>query len=259
MNAPATAVRRPGARGAFLLAAGIAAGSLLGVAAAAPPEEPKRASIEDMDLALLQQRLLRIYIIEKESGINEMRLLQQKVASQTVFDPTKQTLTEKPTPEQIEDIKKRHKTIVHYLTLEKSNAMEAIHIVDRVLGTEVHLPGEGRPERKFLEQRIEVFEIPRKTDFREVAQKVGEVLGCKVETELPPLETFFITTFYMERSTGEALIKQLCSQLPLTWKFEGKTLKFRHVDLPEGGSKADELDEEEKRALEELKKKEKGR
>jgi hypothetical protein len=236
-----------------VLAAGFTLGALaLSGLALEGPDKPAKAPgggrVESMDLALLQQGLLKIYICERESGINETRLHEMKVMSQAAGHVGEDRI-EKPSPEQLEDLKKRHKSIHHYLLQEKTNSIQVINLVDRVLGTEPHIPGEGRAERKILEREFELIDIPKDTDFVAACATIEKVLGCKVVPELPPLTNFTIRVL-MQRGTGEALIKQVCSSLPMEWRIEDGVLYFRHNDLPAGEVDTG-WDEEERKAAEE--------
>ena len=58
----------PDRRPARVLFAAVA-GTLLAAGALAL-EEPRRATVEDMDMGLLQRNLLKIYVCEKEAAIN---------------------------------------------------------------------------------------------------------------------------------------------------------------------------------------------
>lgn len=209
-------------------------------------------SVETMDLATLQQGLLKIYICERESGINEARLHELKVMSQ-VDGFVNEERVNKPTGEALEDLKKRHKSIHHYLLQEKTNAIQVVNLVDRVLGTEPHIPGEGRAERAILEKEFDLVDVPNGTNFEEACKVFEKALGCPVVAELPPLQIFTIRVL-MERGTGEALIKQVCASLPLDWRIEEGVLYFRHNDMP-SDSMDTGWDEEERKAAEEDEKK----
>ena len=236
--------RRAGIALAATFACGLAACAAL---ALTPPVEEGRATVDDMDMGLLQRSLLKLYVCEMESGINAKSLAHYKVAIEAGGDPTKPTLA-KMTPEQLEDMRKREKDISHYLLLEKTNAVQMIHIVDKVLGTEAHLAGEGRPERVILEKNVELIEVPRGTEVREAGKIIAEALGCKVRVEVSENEINRIY-FTMGPTTGEAIIKQFCSSAPYSWRIENGEVIFRHTSLPSAGGAArpkDSAGDEEK-------------
>lgn len=232
MSAPAPLPPRRPVRA--LLAA--AAAAALGAAAALAvegPADPVRATVEDMDMGLLQRNLLKLYVCESESGINARSLAKYRASIQEAGDPRVESLR-RPTPEEMDLLRQRQKEIFHYLLMEKTNAIQMVHIVDRVLGTDVHLAGEGRLERAILEKRVELIEIPRGTEIRTAGQMIAEVLGCtvRVETVETEINRLFFT---MGPTTGEAIIKQVCSLAPYTYRIEGGALVFRHRDLPASG------------------------
>jgi hypothetical protein len=235
-----------------------AAAAALALAAAASafeggggPPPRKRATVDDMDMALLQQNLLKIYVAEKESAIHQNKLAELKIASQ-FLDPNRPTL-DRPTEEQIADLRLRQKHIAHFLTTEKTTSVQILQIVDRVLGTELHLPGEGRPERAILEKFVEIIDIPKNTDLMKAAEIVGKALGCKVIVEKSDLVNFTVSC-YQERTSGYAILKSICGNLPFEYRIEGGAIHLRHLEFEEdGGDPA--MDEEERRAAEEEKKK----
>jgi hypothetical protein len=250
-----SALRRlAGAAPAFAWA-GVAALGLLSAAASAleggGAGGKKRANVDDMDMALLQRNLLKIYVAEKESAVHQEKLAELKIASQ-FLDPTRATLSG-PTPEQLADLKLRQKHIAHYLTTEKTTSVQILHIVDRVLGTDLHLPGEGRPERVILEKYVELCDIPKGTEIAKAAEIISKALGCKVVVEKSDLVNFTVH-MYQERTSGQAILNSLCGSLPFEYRIEDGAVHLRHLEFDEGEMDTG-LDEEEKRAEEEEKKK----
>lgn len=229
MIPPAPRTRR---RPSAALAA--AAGSALLACVALAVEEPRRATVEDMDMGLLQRNLLKLYVCEKEAGLNARAIAELKDAVEVAGDPLRPTLR-KPTEEELQAMRQREKDISHYLLFEKTNAVQMIRIVDRVLGTDVHLAGEGRAERVILEKKVDLIEIPRNTDIRVAARIISDALGCPVKVEQPDTEIYRIW-FTMGPTTGEAIIKQVCSSHNFEWRFDGGVLIFRHRDAPASGA-----------------------
>jgi hypothetical protein len=211
-------------------AAALAAGA---AAALALPEGGGRATLEDMDMGLLQRNLLKLYVCEKEAGINAKSLAAFRRSMKEKADPTVPSLTQ-PKPEDLELLRQREKDISHYLLLEKTDAVQMIHIVDRILGTDVHLAGEGREERAILEKRVEIIDIPRNTEVREAGRLISEALGVPVRVEVVDTEINKLG-MTMGPTTGEAIIKQFCSSAPFRYRIEGGTIVFRHTDLPASG------------------------
>jgi hypothetical protein len=243
---------------AVLLASGAALAAL--AAGAVALEEPRRPSLDEMDIGLLQRNLLKIYVCGKESTIHEQKLGEIKLSTDlwgTPDRPKRNDMNE----EQVKAMEDRHKFIFNYMLAEKTNAIQMIHIADKVLGTETHLAGEGRPERAILEKKIELIEIPRGpkgkgTEVREAGRILSDVLGCPVKVETIDTEYYYVW-FTMGPTTGEAVIKQFCSSVPFDYAIENGTLLIRHRDLLKAPRPAD-LDEEEKKAKEEEERKRRG-
>lgn len=256
---------------ALLGAAVVAAAGAAAVALEEPA--PRRASVDDMDMTLLQLNLLKIYVCGKESTVHHKKMEQLRVAVETFGEPGRAKLTN-PTEDEKKEMEERHKHIFNFLLAEKTNAVQIVHIIDRILGTDVHLAGEGRAERLILEKKIDLIEIPRGakgkgTEIREVGKMLSEILGCPVRVETIDTE-FYYLHFNGERTTGEVVIKHICASVPFDYRIEDGTLIFRHRDLGKPGTRelgkdppredglkdqGGGLDEEEKKAEEEEKKK----
>jgi hypothetical protein len=248
--------RGPRPRGPAVALLGAAAVAGAAVAALALEEPADRSRLDDMDMGMLQRSLLKIYVCGKESTVHELKLDEIKLALQMEGNPSRPKIAN-PTQEQLQVMEERHKHIFNYMLAEKTNAVQMIHIIDRILGQETHLTGEGRTERAILEKKVEMIEIPRGagkgTEIREAGKMISEVLGCPVQVETIDTEIYRIW-FTMGPTTGEAIIKQVCASIPFDYRIEKGVLIFRHHDLGKNAPKIG-LDDEEKKALEDEKKK----
>jgi hypothetical protein len=247
-------------------------GALLAAAAAtaAALEEPApKTRLDEMDMGMLQRSLLKIYVCGKESTIHERKLDELRLATQADKDLLRPAGTV-AVPTALAAVREeRAKHIWNYMLAEKTNAVQMVRIIDRVLGVEEHLAGEGRAERAILERAVELIEIPKGangkgTEFREAGKILAEVLGCPVRVETIDTE-FYRISLTMGPTTGEAIIKQVCAQLPkFDYSIDNGTLVFRHRDLGkavpkgEGPGKDDGLDDEEKKAQDEEREKKGG-
>jgi hypothetical protein len=244
-----------------------------GAATAAALEEPApKARLDEMDMAVLQRSLLKIYVCGKESTIHERKLDELRLATQTSGDPNRPSINA-PTPEELKTIVEREKFIHNYLLAEKTNAVQIVHIIDRILGVDERPAGETPEIRAILERKLELFALPKGPkgkgiEIREAGKLLSEAIGCPVRVETIDTELYYLTVT-MERTTAEAVIKQFCSQQPkFDWRFDGGTLVFRHRDLGKpdagrglgggGGGGKEELDDEEKKAEEEERRKKRG-
>ena len=203
-------------------------------------------------MGMLQRSLLKIYVCGKESIIHEQKLEELKLSTQYFGEPSRPRIPN-PTPEQFQEIEERHKHIFNYLLAEKTNAVQMIHIIDRILGQDTHLTGEGRAERGILDRKVELIEIPKGTEIRAAGKILSEALGCPVKVETIETEIYRIS-LTMGPTTGEAIIKQICAYVPFDYTIRDGMILFRHRDLGKAAP-SPALDEEERKALEDAKKK----
>jgi hypothetical protein len=209
--------------------------------------------LEDMDLGMLQRNMLKIYVSEKESAINRKRLDELRIAVEVKGEPGREGVSG-TTPEEQAEMEERHKHIFHYLLLEKTSAVQVIYVADRVLGTEVHLSGEGRAERAILEKRIEMIEIPKNaagkgTEIHEAAKILSQALGVPVRVKSIE-EKIYRISLSMERTTGEVVLKHICSSLPFDYFIEDGGIVLRHRNLRGKDPALKEIEEEERKARE---------
>ena len=260
----------PALRRTALALLGAAALAFGAAAAAAPGEDSPRSRLDDMDMGMLQRSLLKIYVCGKESTIHERKLDELRLATQSDKDLLHPSVMN-PAPELVQLRENRAKYIQNYMLAEKTNAIQMVHTIDRILGTEEHLAGESRAERAILERAVELIEIPKGpagkgTEFREAAKILADVLGCPVRVETIDTEIYRLS-LTMGPTTGEAIIKQICAQLPkFDYRLADGGVVFRHRDLgkaaptrdgpaPQG---KDDLDDEEKKARDEEREKKGG-
>jgi hypothetical protein len=230
-------------------AAVLALAALLGPDRSARAQEaPRRATVEDMDMALLQRSLLKIYVCGKESTLHDAAMDKLRLATQHYGDPAHPKVIS-PTAEEVKEAELRNKYIFNYLLTEKVNAVQMVHIIDRILGTDVHLAGEGRAERKILERKVELIEVPRGTDMPTAGRMISEALGCPVKVETLDTEINRIW-FTLGPTDGETIVKQVCASAPYDWRIENGVLIFRHRKLsgtgPAAAPSKDDDDEDKK-------------
>ena len=222
---------------------------------AAPPAPPPaaedgpKAAIEEMDMGLLQRNLLKIYVCEKESAINGKRLveLRTKVEAAEAAGPPKDD-------EGKMEAEERHKHVFHYLLLEKTSAVQVISVADRILGTDVHLAGEGKAQRAILERPIELVEIPPRTEIHEAAKILSQAFGTPVRVESIE-EKIYRLSLSMGPTTVEAVLKHISSSLPFDYRFEPDGIVLRNRMLGGRRPELKDIEEEERKAREEEEKK----
>jgi hypothetical protein len=206
-----------------------------------------------MDLGMLQRNLLKIFVVEKESEINRKRLEELRLQVEVKGEPGREGVSGTP-EEEAARREERHKHIFHYLLLEKTSAVQVIRVVERVLGTDVHLAGEGKAERAILEKAIPLIEIPKNAagkgmELHEAAKIIARELGVPVRVRSIE-EKIYRISLVMERTTGEAVLKHIASSLPFDYFFEEGGIVLRHRSLRGKDPSLKEVEEEERKARE---------
>ena len=148
----------------------------------------------------------------------------------------------------------RHKHVFHYLLLEKTSAVQVINVADRILGTDVHLAGEGKAQRAILERPIDLVEIPPRTEIHEAAKILSNAFGCPVRVESIE-EKIYRLSLSMGPTTVEAVLKHVSSSLPFDYRFEGDGIVLRNRMLGGRRPELKDIEEEERKAREEEEKK----
>lgn len=191
-----------------------------------PVDKGKREleAVENMDLPLLEGNLTKLYILEGESGIMEVRLKELEIASAAA---ERRRFERGDTPEAKAASEKRRKHIHHYVMQERDNAVEVWSILNEVLGIRLQLE-DGDPALQALLSKEVAAVNWRETPLPDALLEVGRLLGVKVEYDLPKRFQFTVN-LQITGITGEVLLQTVCDLQPLAWKFENGVLKFVYV------------------------------
>lgn len=179
--------------------------------------------VENMDLPLLKQNMTKIYILEGESSRHEFRLKELEMHAR-VLDMLKQ---EARTQEEVDSRIKRHKHILHYLYMERENAIEVWDVINRVLGEQPRLEDENEELRRLLAIEIPLIEWTN-VDIEVALQELGRMVGVQVAVDLP-VNLEVLINLSVENVTLETVIALICDLSPLDWRFVNGKLFFAHL------------------------------
>jgi len=196
----------------------------------APPlsGKPGERTVANMDVELLRESLLKLWIIEQGSErYNQMRIAQKAYQALT---PLVLIGDREQDAENIEARRQLDKELRHYLLLELDGSIEVMDIVRRVLGR-VPKPTYASEDAKLLEE-ILAKELPRGVAWREkdleaCLRELGAMLGTPVAFTPVPKHVELTCTF--EFPAGFQLrqvLDYVNSTHPLDWRLEDGVLKF---------------------------------
>lgn len=204
-----------------LAAAFVGAGALR--AAAALGDGSPKQDVSNMDIELLKESLLKLWIIEYTSDqYNQSRIAQKSFEALNPVAPTGDAETDR---KNAEAQKKTDKELRHYLFLELDGCIEAVDIADRVLGTKVSLDPADAEKRRFFQQALP--EIAWKnillTDaIRDLARMTGTTI--ELHPVIPKNVTLEVS---LDAPAGFSLLgvlEYLNGIHPIEWKYEGGKL-----------------------------------
>ncbi len=141
----------------------------------APPQDA--APVEEMDLDLLREKLLKIWIIEESSDRHNQRRIAEK--SFKGFTPYEPTGDAEKDAENLAEIRKNDKHLRHFLTLEMDNSIEVIDICKRVLGLHVKAPSTNKAIQELLAQELPEIKW-RNKELGAALQDLGRRIGKTV-------------------------------------------------------------------------------
>lgn len=206
--------------GALALLAGFVGISSLPTAAGEP------ADIDSMQLDLLEENLLKIWIVEESSErYNQMRIGQKSFEGLIPVEPTgNPELDAKNREEQ----KRLNWELTHYIKLELDGAIQVIDIARRVLGEQPRLDEVARARKQFLAREMPDIKW-RWITLDKALQDLGSKLGVRVELTGVPEHTKLEVNLTLEGATVEQLIDFLLQQHFMKWTYENDVLKFEYM------------------------------
>jgi len=186
--------------------------------------------LEDMDLPYLNQQMTKLYILEGESKRHELRLQELKLAAEFLDMVGKIQKSDQSEEDKI----KRHKHVVHYVWMERDNAIEVWDIVNRVLGDILEVPEDNALLREILKKEIPYLTW-KDMDVETALYEIGRLAGVEVEVDIPP-NIELAVTLNAENLTVKMVLDFICNQHNLDWRFVNGKLFFVYM----GGGEEDE-------------------
>lgn len=181
-----------------------------------------------VDMELLRESLLKIWIIEESSSrYNQARIGEKSFdAMLAKSEPTGDPERDK---ENAAAVKKLDKEVRHYLLLELDGAIECVDIADRVLGTKVTLSGDDAERRRFLTREVPALawrNVALGDAFKDLERKMG------IEIDFPPLPRNLSLEISYEAPAGLALynvLEFINSEHPIRFEVKNGRLEVRYM------------------------------
>lgn len=214
------------------LAVAAASAASLGARAEDPPK-PARPDVATMDLELLRESLLKIWIIEESSSRhNQSRIAQKSFEGLTGPVSTGDAELD---AKNVEARKKLVKETRHYLLLELDGSIEAVDICDRVLGKKATLDAATLDRRLFFSQKLPAINW-RTVLLQEALQDLSKTIGTPIDFPVLPKNLTLEVSFEGPAGfTLEGVLDFLKEQHPLEWKYENGRLDVRYMgEIPKG-------------------------
>jgi len=183
----------------------------------------KLKKLEDFDLPYLNQQMTKLYILEGESKRHEVRLKELKLAAE-FLDMVGKIQKSKQSEE---DRIKRHKHVVHYVWMERDNAIEVWDIINRTLGDVLEIPEDDVVLRELLAKEIASINW-KNTDVETALYEIGRIAGVEVEVDMPSNIEVSVT-FSAENLNVKMVIEWICQQFNFDWRFVDGKLFFAYM------------------------------
>jgi hypothetical protein len=183
----------------------------------------KLKKLEDFDLPYLNQQMVKLYILEGESKRHELRLKELKLAAEFIDMVGKVQKTK----DSEEDRIKRHKHVVHYVWMERDNAIEVWDIVNRVLGDVLEVPEDNALLREILKKEIPSIQW-KNQDVETALYEIGRIAGVEIELDIPGNIELSVN-LSAENLTVKMVLDFLSNQFNLDWRFVNGKFFFAYM------------------------------
>ncbi len=233
-------MRGPGtlSRSRVLLAlAAAAAGAALVATARAQDGRPaaaaKKPDVDTMDVELLRENLLKIWIVEESSErYNQMRIAQKSFDLLTPLQPTGDPALD---AENREARRKLDFQLRSYLEMELDGAIEVSDILTRVLGKSAAAdPSKTKDAalREILDRTLPAIDW-RNVDLSAALEDLGRKASVPVQFVGVPKNTDLKVTLQFDAGfTVQMVIEYIQGIHRVEWKYENGGLRFEFV--PDG-------------------------
>ena len=216
---------------AVVAAVALVSGALFVTAAARGGDKPKQ-DVSNMDLDLLRESLLKIWIIEYTSdAYNQSRIAEKSFEGLNPAPPTGDPELDR---QNAEGRRKTDKELRHYMGLELDGSIEAIDICDRVLGQKVAIDAAEAERRKFLLKELPEFKW-RNVLLQDALRDLSRMTGVPIDLhpEIPKNVTMEVSLESPAGYTVTAVLEYINGIHPIEWKYEGGRLDVTYMgDLP---------------------------
>lgn len=220
---------------ALLTLAAMAGGAAaIGAGSALCGDEPRKQDVSNMDLDLLRENLLKLWIIEFTSHeYNWSRIAQISfeglISPGSTGDPELDRKNE-------EGRKKTEKSLRHYLLLELDGCIEAQDICDRVLGAKAQLSAADIEKRRFFFRELDAIKwnsILLQDALAELSRATGTPIA--LHPEIPKNVTLEVSLDAPKGFSVQNVLEYLSGMHPIEWKYEGGKLDVTYLgDIPRG-------------------------
>ncbi len=218
----------------WLAAVVVAAVGFVGTASlpGAHGEESRKKPVDfqTMNLPLLEENLLKIWIVEESSDLyNQARIAQKSFEGLIPVEPTGDAeLDAKNREEQ----KQLNFELTHFLKLELDGAIQVVDILRRVLGKQPRLDPKAKELKEFLGRDVPTIKW-RWLTLDRALQDMGAKLGIRVELKGVPVNTKLEVNLHLEGAAVAQLIDFLLEQHNMEWTYSDKVLTFSYIGKEE--------------------------
>lgn len=185
-----------------------------------------------MDLDLLRENMLKIWIIEyTSSNYNQSRIAEKSFEG---LNPVPPTGDPKMDRENEEARKKVEKHLRHYLLLELDGAIEAVDIVNRVLGQQVAIEGAEADRRRFLTKSLPGISWKNRL-LQDAVRDLSSMTGvtCELHPEIPKNVTLEISLDSPAGYTVQGVLEYINGIHPIEWEYKDGRLDITYMgDIP---------------------------
>lgn len=179
--------------------------------------------LEDLDLPYLGQQLTKMYILEGESKRHEVRLKELKLAAEFIDMVGKIQKTDESEADRI----KRHKHVVHYVWMERDNAIEVWDIVNRTLGDVLIVPEDNEILREILAKEVPSVEW-KNTDVETALYEVGRWAGVEIEVDIPANIELSVS-LSADNLSIKMILDFLSNEFNMDWRYVNGKLFFAYM------------------------------
>ena len=170
--------------------------------------------VYDLNTDLLRQNLLKFFMLAEESRLHNFRLKEQAFLKK--FEEGGMTGAALEAR-----LRKRERTIRHFLNVEKEASIETLDIISRILGDRKRLEDQSSEWQRHLAKPVGPINW-KNLPLREALQELGAQLDFEVSVEIPVKYKPFIT-LYTDKVNLYTALRLIRDLQPITWEYrDGK-------------------------------------